>query len=261
MSLGYTLVISVGNSNTVFAAFAGNKFVGKWRLETRAGRSADEYGMWLLQVLQKEEIPEKYIQGVCIACAVPNVETNLISMARRYFDCEPLFVSSGIKTGMKVNYGRVGDLSPDRLANIVAVNTYYKSCAIVVDFGTTTTFDVISETGTYLGGSVAPGVGLALDALARTAPRLPGVALEKPKSAIGHNIVESMQSGCYWGAMDTTIGLVNRIWKELDMQGICIATGGFAKEMVEGTNVFEDVDTNLTLKGLKILYDKNYKQN
>lgn len=257
LSMGYTIIINVGNSNTLFALFAGDSLVSKWRLETRVNRSADEYGLWLLQILQKENISAEHISGVCIATVVSAAETNIISMVRRFFELDPMLVVPGIKTGLKINYGRVGDLGPDRLANMVALNTYYKKGGIVVDFGTTTSLDVVDDNGVHKGGAVAAGVNLSLHSLAQAAPNLPDVGWSKPDFVIGHNIAHSMQAGCYWGAIDMTVGLIRRIWQELGYECPCIATGGFAREMIEGTDIFKDVDTNLTLKGLKILYDKN----
>lgn len=255
--IGYTLVVNVGNSNTIFGVFAGDNFMGKWRMETRAERTADEYGFWLLSIFEKMNIHAKHIHGVCIATTLPKAEIALTSMALRFFDTPPIIVGAGSKTGIAINYGRVGDLGPDRLANIIALNNDYKKNAIVVDFGTTTSFDVISN-GKYLGGAVAPGLSLSLSALSGISKTLPDVGFVKPNWVVGKNITHSMQSGCYWGAVDMVHGLINRIWEDIDTEeGTVIATGGFANEMAEGVDIFHKVDTNLTLKGLKLLHDMN----
>lgn len=258
--IGYVLTINVGNSNTVFSLFAGEKYLGKWRMETRTGRTADEYGLWLLDIFNHINISAKHITGVAISTVVPTVEMVLTSMARRFFNVEPVHIVPGIKTGMRIQYGRAGDLGPDRLCNIVALNTYYKNPAIVVDFGTTTSFDVINAEGKYVGGAVAPGIALSLESLSRAAPQLPDVGSVKPEWVIGKNIAHSMQSGCYWGAVDMVNGIIKRIVDDINAENaMCIATGGFAKDMLEGTDIFDEIDTNLTLKGLKLIYDLNEK--
>lgn len=255
---GYTLTINVGNSNTIFGLFADDQFISKWRMETTKGRTADEYGTWLLTIFSYVDIEPEHITGAVISCIVPSVDMVLTSMCRRFFDCEPLHIMPGVKTGMRINYGRSGDLGPDRLANIVALKELYDKPCMVVDFGTTTSFDVIDEKGVYIGGVVSPGVSLSLASLSSAAPQLPEVGLEKPKNILGKNIVHSMQAGCYFGAVDMITGLINRLWKSADVEsGMCIATGGFAKDMVEDLDEFDVIDPNLTLKGLKFIYNKN----
>jgi type III pantothenate kinase len=257
---GYTLIINVGNSNTIFGLFADDKFVSKWRMETTKGRTADEYGTWLLTLFDYTNIRSDFITGAIISSVVPSVDLVLTSMCRRFFKCEPLHVVPGIKTGMRIHYGRSGDLGPDRLANIVALKNLYDKPCMVVDFGTTTSFDIVNEEGDYVGGVVSPGVSLALSALSSAAPQLPEVGLDKPKDIIGKNIVHSMQAGCYFGAVDMITGLITRLWNAIEVDsGTCIATGGFAKDMVEDLNQFGVIDPNLTLKGLKFIYDKNQK--
>ena len=255
---GYVLTIAVGNSNVLFGIFAGNKYLSKWRIETRSNRAADEYGAWLMSIFEHVDIDPKFVSGAIISSVVPGVDKVITSMCRRFFDVEPLFVTPGIKTGMNINYGRAGDLGPDRLANIVALNTEYGHPALVIDFGSTTSFDVIDEKGVYQGGALAPGVALALAALSDAAPQLPEVALLKPEKIVGRNIVESMQSGCFWGAVEMVEGVVHRIWQEMGIEdGRIIVTGGYAREMNEGLLLDTEVDTNLTLKGLKLIYDRN----
>lgn len=254
---GYTLTVNVGNSNIIFALFEGNQFLSKWRMETNKGKTADEYGTWLLTIFNFVNIDVSHIQGAIISSVVPSIDMVLTSMCRRFFNVEPVHVLPGVKIGMKVQYGRAGDLGPDRLANIVALKEYYSKPAIVVDFGTTTTFDMIDENGEYTGGVIAPGMSLTLTALSSAAPQLPEVGLDKPKDIIGKNVVHSMQSGCYYGSVDMITGLLNRLWETLGQKGACIATGGFAKDMVEEIDMFSVVDPHLTLKGLKLIYDRN----
>tara|TARA_R110000868_G_scaffold411035_1_gene701428 strand:- start:4937 stop:5725 length:789 start_codon:yes stop_codon:yes gene_type:complete len=257
---GYTLAISIGNSNILFGLFADDKFISKWRMETTKGRTADEYGTWLLTVFDYVHIDASLISGAVISCVVPSVDMVMTSMCRRFFKCEPLHITPGVKTGVHINYGRAGDLGPDRLANIVALSHNYKTPAIVVDFGTTTTFDMIDEKGVYVGGVISPGVSLALTSLSSAAPQLPEVGIEKPKSILGKNIVHSMQAGCYFGAVEMITGITSRLWKEIGVTGgSCIATGGFARDMVEDLEQFDALDPHLTLKGLKLIYDRNEK--
>ncbi|MFT7433512.1 MAG: type III pantothenate kinase [Alphaproteobacteria bacterium] len=250
----------MGNSNILFGLFAGEKFISKYRMETTKGRTADEYGTWLLIIFDYVDIDANYITGAVVSCVVPSVDMVLTSMCRRFFNCDPIHVVPGVKTGVKINYGRAGDLGPDRLANIVALSEYYKSSTMVVDFGTTTSFDVINADGEYVGGVLSPGVSLALSSLSSAAPQLPEVGVERPKGMIGKNIVHSMQAGCYFGAIDMITGLINRLWNEIDVKnGTCIATGGFARNMVEELEQFDALDPHLTLKGLKLIYDRNQK--
>lgn len=242
----------------IFALFEGNQFLSKWRMETNKGRTADEYGTWLLTIFNFVNVDVTLIKGAVISCVVPTVDMVLTSMCRRFFNVEPFHILPGVKTGMNIQYGRTGDLGPDRLANIVALKEFYQKPAIVVDFGTTTTFDMIDESGEYNGGVIAPGMSLTLSALSSAAPQLPEVGLSKPPGVLGKNVVHSMHSGCYYGSVDMITGLLNRLWESAGLSnGTCIATGGFAKDMVEEIDMFSVVDPHLTLKGLKLIYDRN----
>lgn len=256
---GYVLTISVGNSNVIFGVFAGNKYLSKWRIETHAGRSADEYGAWLIAILEHVGIDYKHINGAVMASVVPSVDRAIKSLCHRFFNVKPIVVTPGIKTGVKINYGRSGDLGPDRLANVAALALAYENeSAIVVDYGKVTSFDAIDASGHYLGGVVTHGIAESVQSIAESSAQLPEVSLSKPDKVIGQSINHSIQAGCYWAAIDMTEGMLKRFWKEMNIEkSKVVATGGFAKEIVSGTNIFDNVDTNLTLQGLKLIYDRN----
>lgn len=255
---GFTIVIATGARNIVFGLFAGDKFLSKWRTETRSGRTADEYGSWLLSILSHVDVDPKHVKSVVIGNVVPQIETVLVSMVNRFFNVNPLLIEPGVKTGVQINYGTSSALGADRVANIVAAHRLHSETVMAIDFGSITSIDVISDEGTYLGGVVAPGVMLSLDTLAEVAPSLPQVSFQQSKNVLGKNITESMRSGCYWGAVAMVEGLTARIWDELGVTGKIVATGGFAQDMQEQLH-FDSVDVNLTLKGLKYILDRQAK--
>lgn len=253
---GFTIAISTGTRNILFGLFAGDKFLSKWRVETRVGRTADEYGSWLLSILAHVDVNPKLVKAVVIGNVVPQVETVLLSMVRRFFHVEPLLIQPGVKTGIQINYGQGNVLGADRVANMVAAHKMYNEPIMAIDFGSITSIDVIDEKGHYLGGVVAPGVMLSLDTLAEVAPSLPQVSFQQSPKVLGKNTADSMRSGCYWGAVAMVEGLTARIWDELGVTGKIVATGGFAQDIQDKLTV-DEVDSNLTLKGLKYILDKS----
>lgn len=253
LSKGYTLTIIVGNTNTIVGVFAGDRFDCKWRLETRLGRTADEYADWLLSHLARVDIKPSHVNGIVIGSVIPSINVVLKSMAKRYFKLEALVVEKGVKTGLNVVYGN--GLGADRLANLVAAQTQFKPPYIVVDLGMHTSLDVVDKDGNYLGGIVTVGEWLMQYSLMDRVALTPALEMAKPKELIGRDLQQSMQSGSYWGMVSILQGLVERLWQQLGYKGQVIATGGFAQDLA-GDVVFDAVDTNLTLHGLKIIYDR-----
>ena len=250
---GYTLALMVGNTNTVVGVFADNRFDSKSRLETRLGRTADEYGLWLLEMLKRQQIKPEYVTGVVLGSVIPQAVTVLKSMASRYFKVEPVVVERGVKTGVDTSYGP--GLGPDRMANIVAALHLFPTPFVVVDFGLHTSLDVVDAKGQYLGGIVTGGELLLQQTLMDRIALVPALSMERPKEVIGRDIVHSVQSGTYWGTVALVEGLLARIWQQLGQTGKVVATGGFAHDLT-GDLPFDAVDTNLSLTGLKLIFNR-----
>ena len=254
------LVIDAGNTNVVFAVFKADKLLGQWRISTDAKRTADEYGVWLTQVLEHAGIKPSGIKGAVLASVVPQAIFDLRQLAKRYFNCELMVISDPrlkLKIGIKVLIDNPSEVGSDRLVNACAAWTRYKNALIVVDFGTATTFDVVSNQGYYIGGVIAPGVNLSLDALHRAAAKLPTVAIQKPEKAIGTNTIGAMQSGIYYGYVGLIEGICTRIKAEHGKEMKVIATGGLASLYAKATPMIEHLEPDLTILGLKELYEMN----
>jgi type III pantothenate kinase len=254
------LVIDAGNTNVVFAVFEGKKLIDQWRISTDAKRTADEYGVWLTQVLEHSGVDPKKITGAVLASVVPQALFDLRQLAKRYFNCE-LFVIGDprltIKTGVKVLIDNPAEVGADRLVNAFAAWRKYQEPLIVIDFGTATTFDVVSGEGNYIGGVIAPGVNLSLDALQKAAAKLPTVAIQKPEKVIGTNTVGAMQSGIYYGYVSLIEGIAARIQGEYRKPMKVIATGGLASLYAKACPAIEHLEPDLTIFGLKDLYEMN----
>lgn len=252
------LVIDVGNTNVVFAVFDGDKLAGQWRISTDARRTADEYGVWLTQVLEHSGIQSKQIKGAVAASVVPQALFDLRQLAKRYFNTELLIIGDPrIQTGIGVKIDNPREVGADRLVNAFAAWTKYKQALIVVDFGTATTFDVVSGEGNYIGGVIAPGVNLSLDALHKAAAKLPNVAVARPTKVIGTNTIGAMQSGIYYGYVGLIDGIVGRIKAEQGGSMKVIATGGLASLYARACPVIESLEPDLTIDGLRQLYEMN----
>lgn len=253
------LAIDCGNTNTVFAVFddAGT-IVGEWRSSTATNRTADEIGVWLLQLMRIGRIDSAHIDAAIIATVVPAALFNLRLMCRRYFECQPLVVGTPeVDLGIEVHLDRPEEVGADRLVNAVAAKAEYGGPLIIVDFGTATTFDVTDAAGDYLGGAIAPGVNLSLEVLHNAAAQLPRVAVGRPDRVIGRNTVQAMRSGIFWGYVGLIEGMIIRIRAELGQEARAIATGGLATLFSGATPLLEHADPDLTLKGLLILHRRN----
>jgi len=252
------LAIDSGNTNTVFAIFDDNRLVGEWRAATYPNRTADEHGVWLLQLLSAQNIDIRSINQTIIATVVPEALFGLSGLCKKYFNSKPLVVGhSQVEIGIQIKLDDPSQIGADRLANAVAGHNFYKGPLIIIDFGTATTFDVIDQNGAYCGGVIAPGINLSLAALDGAAARLPRIGIERPQSVIGNNTVSAMQSGVYWGYVSLIEGLVERITKEYGHKMKVVATGGLAPIFSEATRAIQEIDIDMTLRGLAYINHLN----
>lgn len=252
------LAIDAGNTNIVFALHDGRNIVHKWRISTDNRRTADEYMVWLSQLMSLENFSADRVTAAIIATVVPPSLFPLQLLCRRYFACEAMVVGSPqLKLGIEVKTENQTDVGADRLVNAVAAHDIYKGPLIVIDFGTATTFDVVDETGAYIGGVISPGINLSLEALHMAAAKLPRIAVERPEKVIGKSTVPAMQSGVFWGYVGLVEGIVQRIQQEYGRPMKVVATGGLATLFAGSVPVIEHVDQELTIKGLFKIYLRN----
>jgi type III pantothenate kinase len=249
------LAIDSGNTNIVFAVFEGETCRGQWRSSSDAQRTADEYAVWLNQLMALEGLKAGDIDGAIIANVVPAAQHGLAMLCRRYFGCEPLVVGeAGLDLGIGVLMDQPEEVGADRLVNALAAAERYKGPVIVIDFGTATTFDVVDGKGNYYGGVIAPGINLSLEALHMAAAKLPRIAVRRPEHVIGKGTVAAMRSGVYWGYVGLIEGLIARIKSEFGGGMTVVATGGLAPVFMEATDVIEHHDPDLTLRGLMLAF-------
>ena len=255
MRKNLVLAIDAGNTNVVFAIFDGNSLIKKWRTSTEVKRTVDEYGVWLDHLISLSGINVNDIGGAIVATVVPQITSPLVQLCENYFTCKPLLIDNGVAVGIEVEIPNREEIGADRLVNAVAATTLYPGNLIIIDFGTATTFDVVRGNGAYVGGVIAPGVNLSLEALEKAAARLPRISVAKPPSIIGDSTISAMQSGVYWGYISLIEGIVIRIKEELGTNLSTIATGGLASLFKNGTNFIENIEPDLTLIGLRIVYE------
>jgi len=249
------LAIDVGNTNTVFALFKGDILCHSWRCATEASRSVDEYAVFLKQLFDLENIKWSDIGDVIISSVVPDTDFHLTELCRKSFNTEPLFVNAAL-SNIKTDLEQPNEIGADRVASVVAVIAHYQLPAVVIDFGTATTFDVIDDQGVYQGGIIAPGVRLSVEALTLRAAKLPKIKIEKPDKVIGKNTLQAMQSGMYWGYIGVIDTIIEKIKSELGSDVFVIATGGLAPLYTQSTDNIHEVDGDLILKGLLEIYKK-----
>ncbi|MBY0332102.1 MAG: type III pantothenate kinase [Acetobacteraceae bacterium] len=251
------LAVDAGNTNVVFAVHDGTEWRGRWRVATRDDRTSDEYAVWLLALLQHVGLKPADIDHCVIGTVVPAALYNLRRLSRDWFNVEPLVARATVHWGFEIKVERPQEVGADRLLNALASHTHYKGPLVVIDFGTATTFDVVDKDGSYLGGVIAPGINLSIEALHRAAARLPRIGIGRPQAVIGRDTVAAMQSGVYWGYVGLIEGIVGRIRGEYDAPLKVIATGGLAPLFAEGTTVIERIDQDITLEGLRLLAERN----
>ena len=251
------LAIDVGNTNIVVGVFDGEKLKVTWRIATRLNREVDEYAIVLLGLFVHQRLTVPQITGAVMCSVVPPFTPISQEMCRKYFHVSPLVVEAGVKTGIRLCVDNPKELGADRVVNAVAAHHFYGGPAIVIDFGTATTFDVVSETGDYLGGAIAPGIGIAAEALFTRTAMLPRVDLLPPKQVIGTNTITAMHSGIFYGYIGLVEGVVNRIERELGVKAKLIATGGYAPLVAKGIPRIKVVNVDLSLEGLRLIYEMN----
>jgi len=252
------LAIDVGNTNVTLGLFEGESLRGTWRLATDIDRLADEYGSLILSLVQHNGLSTNDVKEAAMTCVVPELEPVFQTVCQRYFGVTPLVVGVGTRTGLKVLYDPPRDVGADRVVDAVAaIRTHGPPPLIVVDIGTATVFDAVNAEGEYLGGAIAPGPGIAFEALIQRAAKLYRVEFARPESAIGRNTVAALQSGIIFGYVGLVEGIVARMKKELGGQAKVIGTGGYAASIAAETNIIEKVDPDLTLRGLRLVFDMN----
>lgn len=255
------LVIDAGNTNIVFALCEGDATRAQWRLRTEPGRTTDEYAVWLFAVMRHAGFEPSVISAAIISSVVPDANFALKSFVRQYLNTEPLLVASGeLDIGMNVLIDNPRELGADRLLNAYAAWRRWKQAVIVIDFGTATTFDVVSGQGDYLGGVIAPGINLSLEALQRAAAKLTGIAIAHPEKVVGTNTTAAMQSGIYYGYAGMIEGIVRGIVEERGESMLVVATGGLAPLYADATPSIQHVDADLTIRGLRLVYERLKQQ-
>jgi len=251
------LVVDAGNTNVVVAVHDSIAWRGNWRIATEPQRTSDEYAVWLLTLLGHSGLNRMDIKGAVIGTVVPAALYHLRRLCRDWFDVEPLIARSSLDWGFEIRMDNPQEVGADRLLNALAAHRRYTGPLVVIDFGTATTFDVVDKDGAYIGGVIAPGINLSIEALHRAAARSPRIGIGRPRSVIGRATVPAMQSGIYWGYVGMIEGLVARIQAEFGGKLKVIATGGLAPLLAEGTTVIERIDADITLDGLRMLAERN----
>lgn len=251
------LTIDIGNTNITLGLYNNEELGPRWRLSTEHERMPDEYGLQIMGLLSHVGRSPKDLTGVCLASVVPPLTGKIIQACRQYLDQDPLVVDTGVKTGVRIRYEDPRAVGADRIVDAAAVQRLYGCPACVVDFGTGTTFDAISAEGDYLGGAIAPGIGIAAEALFMRAAKLPRVDIQRPPAAIGRNTVHAIQSGLLFGYVALVEGMVARFRTELGSRTKVIATGGLAEIIANETDVIQIVAPWLTLDGLQIIWNLN----
>lgn len=255
------LLIDVGNTNIVLGLSKNDKFIASWRISTDSNKTSDEYGIQVMQLFNQNSLDPKEVSGIIISSVVPNIMYSLEHMIRKCFNMEPLVVGPGVKTGVNIKYDNPKEVGADRIVNAVAAHEKYKKPLIIIDFGTATTFCAVTKRGNYLGGNIVPGIKIASEALFERAAKLPRVELEKPRSIICKNTITSMQAGIIYGYIGQVEYIVNMMKNEMmelgEEEPLVLATGGLSTLISEGTRIIDKIEPQLTLEGLKIIFEKN----
>ncbi len=251
------LAIEQGNTNTLFAVHDGDSWIAQWRTATEASRTADEYAVWLTQLLAMRKIDLASLTGCIISSVVPQSIFNLRNLARRYLSVEPLVIGDNVELGIPVRIKKPSEAGADRLVNAIGAHLVYPGDLIVIDSGTATTFDVIAADGAFEGGAIAPGINLSLQALHEAAAMLPRIAIQKPDTVIGKDTVSNMQSGVFWGYVGLIEGMVSRIKAEWGRPMTVVGTGGVASLFEGATESIDRFDPDLTIRGLLEIWRRN----
>ncbi|WP_022849852.1 type III pantothenate kinase [Limisalsivibrio acetivorans] len=253
------LAIDIGNTNIVLGIYDGNELCCNFRLQTDSLKTTDEYASTIMLLMDTRKVDRNKLKGVIIASVVPQLIYTFSKLSTKYFNVEPMVVASGIKTGVPIKMENPKEVGADRIVNAVAAREKYGAPVIVVDFGTATTFDVISEKGEYIGGIICPGVKLSANILHAKTAKLPEVEIEKPEKVVGNNTIHSMQSGIYYGYLSMLDGILERVRDEAfgGADVPVVATGGLGSVFMEGSKYINRYESELTLLGLRLIYEKN----
>ncbi|EYE87941.1 pantothenate kinase [Fervidicella metallireducens AeB] len=255
------LVFDAGNTNIVLGVYDGPKLLVDWRLSTTPQKTADEYGIQIINLFEKSNINHREVDAVIVSSVVPNIMYSLEHSIRKYFKVEPIIVGPGIKTGINIKYDNPKEVGADRIVNAVAAHDIYKRSTIIIDFGTATTFCAVGKNGDYYGGAITPGLRISSEALFERAAKLPRIELVKPSSVICKNTVQSMQAGIIYGYAGQVDYIVSKMKQEMERLGeeepLVVATGGLAKLIASETTSINTINPFLTLEGLRIIYEKN----
>ncbi|WP_297638662.1 type III pantothenate kinase [uncultured Clostridium sp.] len=255
------LLVDVGNTNIVLGIHDKNEYIAGWRISTDSKKTSDEYGIQVSQLFHQFGLDMKKVEGIIISSVVPNIMHSLENMIKKCFDKEPIIVGPGIKTGVNIKYDNPKEVGADRIVNAVAAFEIYNKPSIVIDFGTATTFCGITEKGDYLGGCIVPGIKISADALFERAAKLPRIELEIPETVICKNTTKSMQAGILFGYIGQVEYIVKKMKEEMknkcSEEPMVIGTGGLANLIAKETDAIDIVNGDLTLEGLRIIYNKN----
>ena len=251
------LAMDVGNTNIKAAVFEGEKLLKRWRCATDTSMTSDQYGIIMADLFRYHQLPMQYIEGIMISSVVPSINYTIEHMCRDYFGVEPRFLVPGMKTGLNIRYENPRELGSDRIANAVAVANIYGGPCIFIDFGTATTYGVISEKNEFLGGAIGPGLRMMNKALSTGTAKLPAIELAMPEHAVGRTTITNIQSGILYGFIGSVEKLVHQMKKELGVDARVVATGGMVYLVQENSDVIDRYNPDLTLIGLRMIYDKN----
>jgi len=251
------LAVDIGNTNVTLGVFDGEKLRATWRMATDVNQMGDEYAALLLPLLNYQGMKASDIKEAAMCSVVPPLVGTFEELLGRYFNVSPLVVRAGVKTGVRIVFDNPREVGTDRIVNAAAAHHLYKGAVIVVDMGTGTTFDIVSKEGEFCGGVIAPGIGIAAQALYTRTAALPRVELVHPQKAIGSNTISAMQSGIVFGYIGLVEGLLARIQKELGEKALVVATGGYADLIARGTKVIDEINPDITLIGLRLIYQMN----